>query len=58
MFKISNYINGEQAPPVDGNYIDNISPTNGEVYSLIPDSSGEDVLLAISAAKKGFFFLG
>ena len=54
MFKISNYINGEQAPPVDGNYIDNISPTNGEVYSLIPDSSGEDVLLAISAAKKAF----
>ena len=54
MFKISNYINGEQVSPVGGNYIDNISPTNGEVYSLTPDSSSEDVLLAVSAAKKAF----
>jgi len=54
MFKISNYINGEQAPPVDGNYIDNTSPINGEVYSLTPNSSREDVLLAVSAAKRAF----
>ena len=54
MFKISNYINGEQVPPVGGNYIDNISPINGEAYSLTPNSSHEDVLLAVSAAKKAF----
>ena len=58
MLKLSNYINGEQTAPLGNNYIDNISPTNGRAYSLTPSSSKEDVLLAVSAAKKAFVSWG
>ena len=58
MLKLSNYINGEQIAPLGDNYIDNISPTNGQAYSLTPSSSKEDVLLAVSAAKKAFVSWG
>ncbi len=51
---IANYIGGEKVPPVDNNYIDNINPSTGKVYSLIPDSNEKDVLNAIQAAEKAF----
>jgi len=31
-------INGDLIPPKSGDYINNISPATGEVYSLIPNS--------------------
>ena len=40
--------------PVSGNYIDNYNPSNGKVYSLIPDSNSNDVDAAVSAANKAF----
>ena len=40
--------------PVSGNYIDNYNPSNGKVYSLIPDSNSDDVDAAVSAANKAF----
>ena len=52
MEKLANYIGGEIIPPVDNNYIDNIDPSTGKVYSLIPDSSEKDVFNAIQAAEK------
>ncbi len=54
MFKIRNYINGELLPPLSNSYIDNYEPARGEVYSLIPRSSSEDLKLAIDAAKEAF----
>ncbi len=54
MLKIENYINGELCEPLSNLYLDNFDPSTGEVYSLIPDSSGDDVNLAVEAAKKAF----
>ena len=52
MEKILNYIDGELVEPLSGNYLDNIDPAIGEVYSQIPDSDSADVENAISASKK------
>ena len=54
MKKILNYINGEFREANNGLYLDNFSPVNGQVYSLIPKSDEEDVALAVDAAKKAF----
>ena len=54
MFKLKNYINGELIAPLSGNYIDNINPSNGKVYSHIPDSDEEDVNIATKAALDAF----
>lgn len=54
MKKISNYINGELKSPVSGQYLDNINPATGKVYSLIPDSTSEDVEAAYKAAQAAF----
>jgi aminomuconate-semialdehyde/2-hydroxymuconate-6-semialdehyde dehydrogenase len=52
--KISNYINGELKSPVSNQYLDNINPATGQVYSLIPDSTSDDVEDAYSAAQQAF----
>jgi len=54
MEKLYNYIDGRLVDPVNKNYIENYSPTNGKVYSLVPNSGKEDVGLAVDAAKKAF----
>ncbi|MFT6322843.1 MAG: aminomuconate-semialdehyde/2-hydroxymuconate-6-semialdehyde dehydrogenase, partial [Halieaceae bacterium] len=54
MQKIQNYINGELIAPVNGEYLDNIEPATGRVYSLIPDSNATDIDLAVKAAKAAF----
>ena len=54
MEKILNYINGELVEPVNGNYFDNYNPSNGEVYSLVPDSEKADIDLAVASAKEAF----
>jgi aminomuconate-semialdehyde/2-hydroxymuconate-6-semialdehyde dehydrogenase len=54
MEKLQNYIGGEWHEPLNGNYFDNIDPSNGKVYSLIPDSGAEDIELASKAAKEAF----
>ena len=51
---IKNYINGKFLPPVANGWIDNYNPSNGEVYSQIPDSTSEDVALAYEAAANAF----
>ena len=54
MEKILNYINGELVEPTSGNYLDNYNPSNGKVYSLIPDSEELDINNAVLAAKEAF----
>ena len=54
MEKIQNFINGELLPPNSGEYIDNFCPATGEAYSLIPDSDGYDVDMAVKAAQEAF----
>ncbi len=54
MEKIANYIGGELVAPLSGEYIDNIEPATGQVYSLIPDSTEADVEAAVEAAEKAF----
>lgn len=52
MDKISNYIDGELVAPKSNNYLNNIEPATGKVYSQIPDSDSEDIEVAVTAAKK------
>ncbi len=54
MEKIANYINGQWMAPVSGAYLDNINPSVGEAYSLIPDSDAKDVQVAVDAAREAF----
>ncbi|MGJ7457660.1 acetaldehyde dehydrogenase ExaC [Halomonas sp. MA07-2] len=48
--RYGNYIGGEFVPPVKGEYFDNVSPINGEVFCQIPRSSAEDIDKALDAA--------
>lgn len=54
MKKILNYINGELLEPCSKTYIDNESPVDGKVFSLVPDSDEKDVEKAVEAAKSAF----
>jgi aminomuconate-semialdehyde/2-hydroxymuconate-6-semialdehyde dehydrogenase len=54
MLRIENYIDGQLIAPCNNQFLDNYEPATGKVYSLIPDSSNEDIELAVSAAKRAF----
>lgn len=54
MLQIENYIGGELVQPASAEYLDNVNPATGEVYSLAPDSDDRDVHLAVEAAKSAF----
>lgn len=54
MTSIENYIGGELVKPASGEYLDNVEPATGEVYSQIPDSDDRDVNLAVDAARAAF----
>lgn len=51
---ITNFINGAHHEPKSGQYLDNFNPSNGLVYSLIPDSDERDVENAVNAAELAF----
>lgn len=51
---IRNFINGSHCPPLSGNYIDNVDPSTGNVYSCIPDSEETDVQQAVESARTAF----
>ena len=48
--RYGNFIGGNWIAPVKGEYFDNLSPVNGEVFCQIPRSSAEDMELALDAA--------
>ncbi len=52
--QIENFIDGKFTPPINGNYLPNLNPANGELNSMIPNSSHDDVNLAVNAAKSAF----
>lgn len=54
MKRLENYIGGKLVPPTNEKYIENINPSNGNVYSLIPNSNQQDVEKAIKAAEEAF----
>ena len=54
MITLYNYINGALAPARSGQTIPNVSPRDGKVFSLIPDSDGADVEEAVMAAQAAF----
>ena len=54
MDRIQNFINGSYCDPAKGNYIDNYEPATGLVYCQIPDSTEEDIALAVASAEKAF----
>lgn len=45
-----NFIGGEWVAPVKGEYFDNVSPVNGQVFTRAPRSTKEDIELALDAA--------
>lgn len=54
MISLQNYINGAFISAVSGNTIDNVDPSIGRVYSLIPRSEQADVDMAVTAAEAAF----
>ncbi|MEQ1558864.1 MAG: aldehyde dehydrogenase family protein [Methyloglobulus sp.] len=48
--RYGNFIGGNWVAPVKGQYFDNLSPVNGEIFCQIPRSSVEDIELALDAA--------
>lgn len=51
---LKNFINGVYTAPVLGEYLDNYEPATGKVYSQIPNSTLDDLELAVLAAEKAF----
>jgi len=54
MTHIENYIGGELKTAVSGNYLDNVDPSVGRLYSHTPDSDERDVQMAVDAARSAF----
>jgi aminomuconate-semialdehyde/2-hydroxymuconate-6-semialdehyde dehydrogenase len=54
IMNIRNYIDGAFLDPVGGQFLDNIDPSTGNAYGLIPRSQAADVDLAVAAAKDAF----
>jgi aminomuconate-semialdehyde/2-hydroxymuconate-6-semialdehyde dehydrogenase len=54
MLRLSNYINGEFVAARSGQYLDNVNPAEGCVYSELPDSDTADVQWAVDAAQQAF----
>ena len=48
--RYGNFIGGEWVEPVNGNYMDNISPVNGQVFCQVPRSDAADIEKALDAA--------
>lgn len=54
MLRILNYINGKLQEPVGGNYLPNLQPATGSVYSMVAASDDADIELAVQAAQHAF----
>jgi len=52
--QILNYINGTLQPAKNQQWLANIEPATGQVYSELPDSDASDVNDAITAAENAF----
>lgn len=52
--RYQNFIGGEWKAPVNGRYMENVSPVNGAVFCEVPRSDAEDIDLAVQAAQQAF----
>ncbi|RXJ74562.1 aldehyde dehydrogenase [Veronia nyctiphanis] len=52
--RYENYIDGEWRAPLAGKYFDNITPVDGSVICEIPQSTEQDINLALDAAYRAF----
>ncbi len=52
--RYENFIDGEWKSPIGGEYFDNISPIDGQVFTKVARSKKEDIELALDAAHKAF----
>ncbi|TYR15009.1 acetaldehyde dehydrogenase ExaC [Corynebacterium urealyticum] len=50
--RYDNFIGGEWIPPVDGEYLDNVTPVTGEVFCQVARGKAADIELALDAAHK------
>lgn len=54
MEQIANYIDGKLVPAASGNWLENIEPATGLLYSEVADSEKADVDAAVAAAESAF----
>ena len=54
MIQLKNLIHGELVAPLEGEYLDNFQPSNGQVYSQVPNSSVSDIQRAVESSKQAF----
>lgn len=54
MLHLNNFIGGEFSTPRNQNYLDNIEPATGRIYSRVARSSTQDVSDAVDAARTAF----
>jgi len=54
MQTINNYLDGEIVAPIGGQYLDNVDPSTGAVYSHVAGSDERDVERAVEAAAAAF----
>lgn len=54
MQTLKNLLANELVPPHSGEYLDNIDPSTGQVYSKIPRSTAADLEVAVHNAKAAF----
>ncbi|MCH7591547.1 MAG: aldehyde dehydrogenase [Planctomycetes bacterium] len=54
MTQIKNFIGGDFVDPASGEYLDNVDPSIGQVYSQVADSDERDVERAVEAASSAF----
>ena len=54
MLNIKNYIDGSFASSCSSTYIDIYNPSTGKIYAQCPDSSREDLEVAIKGAESAF----
>ncbi|HXV75692.1 MAG TPA: aldehyde dehydrogenase [Candidatus Polarisedimenticolaceae bacterium] len=52
MLRVPNFIDGEFAPPAGGEWLDNVEPATGEVYSQVAGGGRADVDAAVAAAER------
>ena len=58
MEKITNYIGGKLQASISSEWLENVNPATGKVYSLIARSKQEDAEMAMEAAKNAQFSWG
>jgi aminomuconate-semialdehyde/2-hydroxymuconate-6-semialdehyde dehydrogenase len=51
---IQNHVAGQPVAPARGQYLDNVEPATGSVYSRVADSDERDVNAAVAAAEAAF----